>query len=104
LMACISSDEPSTEYNIAKTYTSLMIWSKSEPRCFNQRTACKHRDRLFTQQTHPGMQEVSDWTPFIEFSPNLDTQCKELFPLWNYEWHSWYGWKHLSIVRILQET
>jgi hypothetical protein len=25
LMACISSDEPSTEYNIAKTYTSLMI-------------------------------------------------------------------------------
>jgi hypothetical protein len=25
------------EYNIAKTYTSLMIWSKSEPRCFNQK-------------------------------------------------------------------
>ncbi len=37
LMACISSDEPSTEYNIAKTYTSLMIRSKSEPCCFNQR-------------------------------------------------------------------
>ena len=25
LMACISSDEPSMEYNVAKTYTSLMI-------------------------------------------------------------------------------
>jgi hypothetical protein len=25
LMACISSDELSMEYNIAKTYTSLMI-------------------------------------------------------------------------------
>ena len=37
LMACITGDEQSSEYNIAKTYTSLMIWSKSEPRCFNQR-------------------------------------------------------------------
>jgi hypothetical protein len=37
LMACISSDERSMEYNIAKTYTSLMIRSKFEPHCFNQR-------------------------------------------------------------------
>jgi hypothetical protein len=37
LMACISSEGTSTEYNIAKTYTSLMIRSKSKPRCFNQR-------------------------------------------------------------------
>jgi hypothetical protein len=37
LMAYISSDEQSMECNIAKTYSSLMIQSKSEPRCFNQR-------------------------------------------------------------------
>ena len=37
LMACISSDESSMEYNIAMTYTSLMIRSKSEARCYDQR-------------------------------------------------------------------
>ncbi len=37
LIACISSDELPKEYNITMTYTSLMIQSKSDPRCFNQR-------------------------------------------------------------------
>ena len=71
LMAGISSDELSMEYNIAKNYTSLMIQSKSEPCCFNQRqlanTETKYLHNKLIQECKksaiepPALNSVKTW-------------------------------------------
>ena len=71
LMVCIACDEQSNEFDVAKTYISLMTWSKSEPRFFNwsqlENTKTKHLHNKLVRECKksvidpPSFKSVENW-------------------------------------------